>query len=280
MRHAGAKQLRQGAFRHAAEHRRNTHHAAGDIHPARKLAARRRHRTAQHRRPPPQSRGVGFQDPLVAGKGQRTRRLLQHLRGKSVFQGEESALPRPIAPGIFEAGGDEAFKAGTVAVLKDHVRAARHGHNGFRRFPRHPHQTARPQRNIAGRWQPSLRGGQRLQARERGSRTGAAANIGGGVREIGEAVEGEFGFEVHAHPPERELAFRAGIDEGKFQRALGPPIEVGIRGAGRNRHPIIAERGAQSVAVTDQMMQACNRAVLLRLDDVKLRAARWAHGSL
>ena len=65
MRDAGAKQLWQGAFRHPAEHRRNAYHAAGDIHSASKLAARRRHRATQDRRSPPQSSGVGFQNSLV-----------------------------------------------------------------------------------------------------------------------------------------------------------------------------------------------------------------------
>jgi len=42
---------------------------------------------------------------------------------------------------------------------------------------------------------------------------------------------------------------------------------------GRDRRPKIAKRAAQRLAVADQMMQACDRAVLLGFDDLKLRAA-------
>ena len=61
-----------------------------------------------------------------------------------------------------------------------------------------------------------LRRRQRLKARERGLRAGAAADIGGGVSEIGEVLESELGLEVHAHSPKGDLAFRAGIDESEF----------------------------------------------------------------
>ena len=50
---------------------------------------------------------------LAAGEGQRSGRLLQHLRGQPVFQREEGAPTRAVAAGIFEAGGDEGFEAGT-----------------------------------------------------------------------------------------------------------------------------------------------------------------------
>ena len=232
MRDAGAKQLRQGIFGNAAKYRRHAHHATGDIHAARKLPARRCHRTAKDRRSPPQSGGVSFKDTLVAGERQRAGRLLKNLRGKPVFQREESTPPRAVAAGVLEPGGDESFETRTVAGLQDDVGSARYGHDQFRRFARQPNEAARPQRDIASRRQPSLRDRQSLQTCQRGLRAGAAANIGGGVGEIGETVECQVGFEVHAHPPEGELAIRPGVDESKLQRALGPSLEVGIGGVG------------------------------------------------
>ena len=106
----------------------------------------------------------------------------------------------------------------------------------------------------------------------------AAANVGGGVGEIRELVERKLGFEIAAGAPKRELAIGSGIDEGKLERALGPAIERGIVRAGRNRRPEIAKRAAQRLAMADQVMQARDRAVLLGFDDLKLRAASWAHG--
>jgi len=96
--------------------------------------------------------------------------------------------------------------------------------------------------------------------------------------EIGKLAEQKLRLEVGADTPERQLAVRAGIDEGELERALRPSIKLGFAGAGRNRRPVIAKRAAQSLAMADQLMQACNRAVLLRFDDLKLRAASWAHG--
>jgi monoamine oxidase len=52
--------------------------------------------------------------------------------------------------------------------------------------------------------------------------------------------------------------------------ASSAPAEIG---------PEIAERAAQRLAVADQMMQTRDRAVLLGFDDLKLRAASWAHGA-
>ena len=191
----------------------------------------------------------------------------------------KKARRRARSPPVYlRPGGDEGFEAGAVAVLQDHVGAACHSYDRFRRFAREPDQSASPQRDVAGRGQPSLRDRQRLQAGERGLRAGAAANVRCRMGEIGELAEQKLGLKVDAHPPERELAVRAGIDEGKLERALGPSIELGIAGAGRNRRPAIAKRAAQSLAMADQLMEACNRAVLLRLDDLKLRAASWAHG--
>ena len=105
-------------------------------------------------------------------------------------------------------------------------------------------------------------------------------NISGRVREIGQTTEGYFRFEVDAQPPECQLALRTGIHKREFKRTLRPSVEIGVCGAGRNCNPAVSERGTQRIAVADQMMEACNRAILLRLDDVKLRAASWAHGSV
>jgi hypothetical protein len=41
---------------------------------------------------------------------------------------------------------------------------------------------------------------------------------------------------------------------------------------------VIPERGAQYVTVTDQVMKTCNRTVLRRFYDLKLRAVPGVHG--
>ena len=111
VRDAGAKQLRQRRLGHAAKYRRNAHDPAGDVDAPGKLPAGRRDRAAQDRRPAPQRRRVSLQDPFAAGEGQRAGRLLQHLRGKPVFQRKEGAPARAVAAGEFEPGGDEGLEA-------------------------------------------------------------------------------------------------------------------------------------------------------------------------
>ena len=238
---ASTEQLRQGAFGRAAKDRRNAYHAASNIHSARKLSARRRNSAAQDRRTPPQSRGVGFEDPFVAGKSQRAGRLLKHLRGQPIFQCKEGTLPRPVTTRVFETGGEEALKTRNVAGLENQVGAARHGHDRFRRVTRQLRQPASPRRDVARRGQPSMSNRQGLQARERCLRACAATNIGRGVGEIGKLVECEHGFEVDACAPEGELTFRARIDECKLQRTFGPALEFRLLGVCRNRRPGIAK---------------------------------------
>ena len=247
VRDAGAKQLRQRASRHAAEHRRNAHDAAGDVDAPRKLPARRRHRAAQDRRPAPQGRRVGFQDPFAAGEGQRAGRLLQHLRGKPIFQREEGAAARAVAAGVFEPGGDEGLEAGSC---RRPAGSCRCGSPPPRPIPA-PRARAAPSRATTARYRPP--------------RAAVAAHAGSACRQASAACEpaprqisamawaksasslsDSSDFRSAAHPPERELAFRAGIDEGKLQRALRPSIELGIlrrrpksppsnRGTGRAR---------------------------------------------
>ena len=158
--------------------------------------------------------------------------MLQGLRGQAVFQRKKSPPPRAVTARVLESGGDEGLKTRTIAGLQDDVGSARDRHDRFRRFARHANEAARPKRDIANRRQSSLGDGQGLQACQRGLRTGAAANVGGRVGEIGETVEGQLGPEIDAHSPKSELALRPGVDECKLQRALGPSLEMGIGGVG------------------------------------------------
>ena len=130
------------------------------------------------------------------------------------------------------------------------------------------------------RGQPPLRDGKRLQTRKRSLSTGGAADVGNGVGKIGEVVSSVSPDSGHAHPPKQTgipgpALTKASSREPacRVDRDRRPPR----RGIAR---PTIAERDPQCVALADQMMQARNRAVLLRLDDLKLRAAPWAHGSV
>ncbi len=200
-----------------------------------KLTARRRHRTAQNRRSAPQSRGVRFQDRARSREKVSAPAACSNTCAAKRSSSVKKARRRARSPRVYlRPVAMKVSKPELSQVLQDHVGAARYGHDRFRRFARHPNQTARPQARYRRPTRSlSLRRGQRLQARQRGlaiRRRGKCRRPHGRNRRGSLSVK--LGLKVHAHPPESELAFRPGIDESELQRALGPSIEIGIRGAG------------------------------------------------